>query len=217
MGIVSEADLLLKEADPTPQARPHLLESHERRQQRSKALGQSAAGLMTSPMVTIKPDETLAAAARLMHHQRIKRLPVVDAGGRLLGMVSRADILKVYLRADGEIGREVVQDVILRALWMDPRTIEVSVHDGVVTLSGVVDRRSDISILVRMAAGVEGVLGVREDLSFRFDDTHAVYALAGTARAWASTSDLTRSASPQQLASAVVRWNESTPNDWAGM
>ncbi len=173
VGIVSEADLLLKEADWRPDGKLHLLEGRQRRRQRAKALGQAAADLMTSPVVTIEPDGSLAAAARLMHHKRVKRLPVVNADGPLLGIVSRGDILNVYLRGDAEIKREVVEDLMLRTLWMDPRPVEVSVHDGVVTLSGEVDRHSDIPILTRMVAAIEGVVGVKEDLGFRYDDTHA--------------------------------------------
>ncbi len=173
VGIVSEADLLLKEADWRPDGKLHLPEGPQRRQQLAKALGQIAADLMTTPVVTIEPGGSLAAAARLMHHKAVKHLPVVNVDGRLLGIVSRGDILNVYLRPDAGIKREVVEDLILRTLWLDPRPVEVSVRDGVVTLSGKVDRHSDIPILARMVAAIEGVVGVKEDLGFRYDDTHA--------------------------------------------
>jgi len=96
----------------------------------------------------------------------------------LMGVVSRADVLKVFLRPDMEIRREVVEDVIIRTLWMDPVSVEVRAVEGVVSLTGEVDRRSDIPILVRLVGAVDGVVGVRESLSFRFDDLRADSRLA---------------------------------------
>ena len=96
---------------------------------------------MTAPAVTVGPDATVSEAARLLRHG-IKRLPVVDPAGPLLGIVSRADLLKVFLRPDADIAREIRQEVLLRSMWMDPDTVVVDVRDGVVTLTGQLERRA---------------------------------------------------------------------------
>jgi len=118
----------------------------------------------------ICPDAPLAEAARLMHREGIKRLPVVDAEERLVGIVSRADLLRVFLRSDDEIRRVIVHDVIDRTLWIDPHTIEVRVHEGVVILQGVAERKSLIPIIVEFVKQVDGVIGVESHLSYEIDD-----------------------------------------------
>jgi serine/threonine-protein kinase len=172
VGLVSEADLLLKEADPVP-IRTGLLEGRQRRRERAKAAGRTAREVMTSPVVTIDSTSTLSEAARLMHEKRVKRLPVIDPQGHLVGIVSRADLLKAFLRPNSEIKREVVDEIIVKRLRLDPETVEVSVGDGVVRLSGELDRRSDVLLLDRLVAEVAGVIGVEEELRYRYDDRHA--------------------------------------------
>jgi CBS-domain-containing membrane protein len=139
--------------------------------QRVKAAGDSAAELMTAPAVTIGPDATVTEAARLLHRHGIKRLPVVDPAGPLLGIVSRADLLKVFLRSDAEIGQEIRQEVLLRAMWVNPDTVTVKVRDGVVTLTGQLERRSLIPIAVRLVRGLDGVVDVVDRLTFEVDDS----------------------------------------------
>jgi CBS domain-containing protein len=126
---------------------------------------------MTAPVVTVAPDATLGEAARLMHRKGVKRLPVVNGGGKIHGILSRADLLKVFLRDDADIEHEVREDVVRRTLWIDPDTVQVSVHDGVVHLEGQLERRSLIPVLERLVTAVEGVVGVDEHLSFVLDDT----------------------------------------------
>ena len=171
VGIASEADLLLKEEFPQGPPDGRLFQSRRRRQTRAKAAGDTAAELMTSPAVTIGPDASVAQAARLLHRHGIKRLPVVDPAGPLLGIVGRADLLKVFLRADADIAREVRQQVLRRAMWIDPDTVAVEVHDGVVTLAGQLERRSLIPIVVSLVRGLDGVVDVVDRLSFEFDDS----------------------------------------------
>lgn len=170
VGIVSEADLILKE-DPELEEGAHLFEGRHRRHDREKAAGLIARELMTMPVVTVGPDATLGEAARLMHRRGVKRLVVVDGGGRILGILSRADLLKVFLRDDAEIEHEVREDVIRRTLWIDPDTVTVRVHDGIVRLEGQLERRSLIPVLDHLVTGVEGVVGVEENLSHVVDDT----------------------------------------------
>jgi CBS-domain-containing membrane protein len=103
---------------------------------------------MTTSAITVGPDATVAEAARLLHRHGIKRMPVVDPAGPLLGIVSRADLLKVFLRSDADIAREIRQEVLARAMWVSPDTVTVEVRDGVVTLTGQLERRSLIPITV---------------------------------------------------------------------
>jgi CBS-domain-containing membrane protein len=170
VGIVSEGDLILKE-DPAPEGEGQLLEGRHRWMDRQKAAGFMASQLMTTRVVTIGPDASLGDAAGLMHRNTVKRLVVTDLGGRILGVVSRADLLKVFLRDDLEIAHEIAEDIVRRTLWIDPATIRVVVKEGVVGLGGQVERRSLIRVLVGLVEAVEGVVGVDEHLSFLTDDT----------------------------------------------
>jgi CBS-domain-containing membrane protein len=169
-GIVSEADLLLKEEFPEGPPEARLFQGRRRRETRAKVAGDTAAELMTSPAVTIGPDASVAEAVRLLHRHGIKRLAVVDPAGPLLGIVSRADLLRVFLRSDADISREVRQ-VLLRTMWVDPDTVVVEVHDGVVTLTGQLERWSLIPILVSLVRGLDGVVDVVDRLSFELDDS----------------------------------------------
>ena len=171
LGIVSEADLVLKEEFPEGPAGGRLFQGRRQRMERAKAAGNTAAELMTAPAVTIGPDASVANAARLLHRHGIKRMPVVDPAGPLLGIVSRADLIKVFLRSDTEIAQEVRQEVLVRAMWVDPDTVTVKVHDGVVTLSGQLERRSLIPITVSLVHGLDGVVDVVDRLSFEVDDS----------------------------------------------
>jgi CBS domain-containing protein len=170
-GIVSEADLLLKEELPEDPAGGRLFQGHRQRAQRAKAAGATAAELMTAPAVTVGPDTTVTEAARLLHRHGIKRLPVVDPAGPLLGIVSRADLLKVFLRSDAEVAQEIRRKVLLRAMWVDPDSVTVQVRDGVVTLTGQLERRSLIPIAVSLVHGIDGVVDVVDRLTFELDDS----------------------------------------------
>ena len=169
-GVVSEADLLYKEEYGSEDARFRLLASPDERAARSKATADVAGQLMTSPAVTISPDATLVTAAKVMDQRKVKRLPVVDADGRLIGIVSRADLLKTFLRGDDEIREEVIRDVFMRVLWAEPEKFEVTVDDGVVTLAGELQLRSSTVIAVRLTRKVDGVVDVIDQLSYQIDD-----------------------------------------------
>jgi CBS-domain-containing membrane protein len=125
---------------------------------------------MTAPAVTVAPTATVTEAARRMHTARVKRLPVVDETGRLLGIVSRADLLKVFTRPDEAIRSEIINDVIVGDLMMDPSRFLIHVDDGVVVLEGKAELSSLIPYLVRAVHHVEGVVRVHDQLSFDVDD-----------------------------------------------
>ena len=169
LGVVSEADLLLKQEKP---ARPgiRLLSTRRRRRERAKAMATVAAALMSQPAITISTQATLTEAARRLHAAGVKRLPVVDAVGRLVGIISRVDLLKMFLRSDEALHREIVEDIILGDLLMGPNRFDVHVEDGVVVLQGCCERRSLIPTVVRAVADVEGVVRVENRLGYDVDD-----------------------------------------------
>ena len=173
LGVVSEADLLLKQEKP---ARPlaRALSVRRRRRERAKAQATVAAELMSQPAITIGTQATLTEAARRLHAERIKRLPVIDAVGRLVGIVSRVDLLKMFLRSDKELQEEIVEDVIFGELFMGPNRFDVQVRDGVVVLQGRCERRSLIPTVVRAVAAVEGVVRVENRLGYDLDDLSPV-------------------------------------------
>jgi len=171
VGIVSEADLLPKEQyteDSAPTRRR--FGSRRERALRAKALGDFAGDVMTTPAITISPDATVVEASRVMIDRSVKRLPVVDADGCLVGIVSRADLLWVFLRPDDEIAEEIRQEIFARVLLQDP-TYSVAVTDGIVTLAGKLDRRSTVEIAERLVRAVDGVVDVVNGLTYQLDDS----------------------------------------------
>jgi len=131
----------------------------------------SAFGIfMSAPAVTVESGCTLDEAARLMASRRITRLVVTD-GAELVGIVTRSDLLRAFLAPDNEILARVRRDVVDRHLWDDPFAVEVSVHEGVVKLAGQVANRSTVIFAEQLIAGVDGVVGVRNELTWLFDDT----------------------------------------------
>ncbi|WP_416979332.1 CBS domain-containing protein [Streptomyces sp. T028] len=162
VGVVSEADLLpkqeLRDSDPTR------LEALLRASELGKASGVIVGDLMTAPAVCVRPEATLAEAARLMGTKHVKRLPVVDGDGRLIGVVSRCDILKGFLRSDTAIQREVRHEVV-SALFPDEPSLQVSVARGVVTVTGHLRDTSLVPTALRLVHAVEGVVDVRFDLT----------------------------------------------------
>jgi CBS domain-containing protein len=157
VGVVSEADVLRK-AERRPWRRGGGLSGRARRD-RAKARARTAGQLMTSPAITISPDASLSAAARLMNAHRIRRLPVVNAEGDLVGIVSRRDLMKVFLRTDEDITAEV-SGVLAQILPEYAGQVTVGVSDGVVTLDGALDDQDLIPVAVGLASGVDGVVAV---------------------------------------------------------
>ncbi|MDN3027815.1 CBS domain-containing protein [Streptomyces sp. S.PB5] len=158
LGIVSEADLLPKEEfrDSDPDRYTQL----RRLADLAKAGSVTAGELMTSPALTVGPGETLAQAARTMARARVKRLPVVDDTGRLTGVVSRADLLKVFLRDDADIAEEVRREVVAYLFPAPGSAVRVEVHEGVVTLCGRVRDTSLVPVAARLVRAVEGVVDI---------------------------------------------------------
>jgi CBS domain-containing protein len=163
VGVVSEADLLAKEAleYSTHSVAGGILHGRER----AKAAALTAADLMTKPAVTIGPDETVFAAARLMYSRKVKRLPVVDDRGRLVGIVSRADVLSVFSRPDAEIRQDIIENVIIGTILTDPARFMVAVDNGIVTVEGNPENATVGRDMIDEIRHVEGVVAVRDFLT----------------------------------------------------
>ncbi|HTX84814.1 MAG TPA: CBS domain-containing protein [Streptosporangiaceae bacterium] len=164
IGMVSEDDLLVKEAYSDSGSRAGVLPRHG---DKAKAAGLCAAELMHRPAITIEPDATVAEAARLMHARHVKRLPVVDGPSRrLVGIVSRVDLLGVYDRPDEDIRKEILEEVIEAEFVLDRLAFGVTVAGGVVTVSGPVHSQPVALSLLAAIRRVDGVVAVRDRLSY---------------------------------------------------
>jgi CBS domain-containing protein len=155
VGVVSQTDLLTKGSTDTRRGWPT-------RRKHVATAELTAADLMTRPAVTTSPDELVTSVARLMSARRLRRVPVIDSQGRLVGIICRSDVLSVFSRPDEDIRREITQDVIMDGFFTDPARLTVTVQDGIVTLAGepggVVLGRG----IADQVRHVEGVVAVRD-------------------------------------------------------
>ena len=174
LGVVSEGDFLMKEQGAgAVWHRPLARIFGESRASQSKLakIGALTAGeAMTAPALTITSGRHISEAAAIMTARRINRLPVVD-GGHLVGIVTRADLVRAYVRSDEELAATIRDDVLLRILWLDPAQFTVAVHDGVASVSGRVERRSTAEMVERAVNMVPGIVDVEADLSWAVDDS----------------------------------------------
>lgn len=170
LGVVSESDLVTRVITGGMPGERVPGTHGERRDIRRKSRADTAATLMTSPTVTIRSTASIVEAARTAAKAHVRRLPVVDEQGVLVGIVARSDLLKVFLRDDDEIRGHVTNEVLTSRFCADPSSVEVTVHDGVVTLAGQLERRMQIPPLVDAARAIAGVISVRNKLTYRVDD-----------------------------------------------
>jgi CBS domain-containing protein len=164
IGVVSETDLLTKEA--LEGTVPSTLQAMAGQQVRAQVTGVIAAELMTSPVITIGPDEPVSHAARLMFNFRVKRLPVISPDGTLIGIVTRSDVLSVYRRTDGDIAQQVTEDVLDGTHQRDPSQFTVTVKNGIVTIEGAPETAVAGLDIVSAIRHMEGVVAVRDRLSY---------------------------------------------------
>ena len=163
IGVVSEADMLAKEAlDDEPGVLAGILH----RKDQAKARGVTAGDLMTATVVAVRPEDTVEHAAKLMYDRRVKRLPVTDAAGHLVGIISRADVLSVFDRTDEAIRKEITDDVLLGEFLTDPQIFSVTVKDGIVTLVGRPETSETGHEIVRRIRHLQGVVAVRDRLDY---------------------------------------------------
>ena len=177
LGLVAEEDLAAK-LEEAPRWAAALFEPRRAREERARAAGGLAGDLMHAVPHLLSADATVAAAARLMHRKDLHALLVVDGSGRLAGIVTRADLLKVFLRTDAEILRDVERMVEASYPPVPAGALTVAVAQGVVSLEGEVELRTSADRLVGRAAAVPGVIAVRDHLTFQMDD-HLVPLAAG--------------------------------------
>ena len=173
LGIVSEADFLIKEQGPDAVHHRRLArllgESEATRRQMAKVAARTAGEAMTAPAVTIEPGRPVQAAAAAMTDRGVKRLPVVE-DGRLVGIVTRSDLVRAFLRTDDELLRTIREDVLHRVLWLDPLAFELTVRNGEVAIGGRVERRSTARTVEEAVGMVPGVVSVTSTLTWSLDD-----------------------------------------------
>ncbi len=168
VGVVTASDLLARIGHSRPVPRGHRLGNHAETSR--KQHGRTARELMTSPALTITPGTSIAEAARQLTRYRVRSLPVVDSNGLLVGMVSRADLIKLFLRSDEEIRNDVIRDVVRSTTMPGRGNVRVDVEEGVVTLSGRVATALAARGLAHDATRVPGVIDVRDQLDFDVND-----------------------------------------------
>lgn len=173
LGVVSDADFLVKEQGVHGVQHRRLArllgESEATRAQLEKVGARTAGQAMTAPAITIEPTRSIHEAAALMTQRNVNRLPVVDHG-RLVGIVSRADLVRAYLRTDEELVEIVREDVLRRILWLDPATFTVEAHDGEVIVRGHVERLSTARMVEEAITMVPGIVSATVDLAWSMDD-----------------------------------------------
>jgi CBS domain-containing protein len=170
IGILSEGDFIRREAG---RDRPHgvsLLDAVFGEGELQPVGAETVAEIMTRSVVTITPEATVGEAARVMGRRSVKRLPVVDLEGELIGIVSRADVVGAFTKPDDVIQDEVREDLIRRLLFLDPELVEVSVSDGVVTLEGELENRTEAHLLEELSRRIAGVVRVESRLRYKVDD-----------------------------------------------
>ena len=169
VGVISEADILFKERSPERRRGgsfawlffPDMIENE------AKLDARTAGEAMSSPAVTIGPDRPVGEAAARMLDDAVNRLPVVDDDGNLVGIVTRADLVRAFTRSDGEIETEIRKELISRTFWLQPTDLEVEVSSGEVTVAGEVDTKSDAELLPELIAQVPGVVSVDSKLTWK--------------------------------------------------
>jgi CBS-domain-containing membrane protein len=174
LGVVSEADLMPKVGQYDEGVAPGKVDPRRWRGAGRQAVDNTARELMSSPAVTIGPEASIADAAWLMDTAQVEQLPVVDESRRLIGRVSRHDVLRESLRSDPAVRDELAGPVLRRVLALRAPQVRVGVSDGVVTLTGSTDRRSTAQLVRGLAYAVPGVVDVVDRLQYEYDDTETV-------------------------------------------
>jgi CBS domain-containing protein len=168
VGVISEGDILYKERGTAKERRGllGLLLEGSAVEAQEKLRARTAGEAMSSPPITVTSGLSVAEAAALMLDESIKRLPVVDANDTLIGIVTRADLVRAFVRADAEIEQEIREEVVLRSLWIAPERVTVSVEDGEVTLLGEVETQTEAELLPQFVQRVPGVVSVLSKLTW---------------------------------------------------
>ena len=173
LGVLSEGDILYKESDTS--GRPNLLErllAPGTRPIELKLAARTVGQAMSAPALTIGPRRPVTEAATMMIEEGVNRLPVVDHNERLMGIVTRADLVRAFVRPDEAIEREIREDVIHRILWLEPEQLAITVSGGEVELTGQVETKTDAELIPSFVRRVPGVIGVTSKLRWREENGH---------------------------------------------
>lgn len=170
LGVISEADIIRKEQGLAPEVHgvarwfTRLFDG-----ELDKVEARTVREAMTSPALTVRPFDSVAKAARLMVEHRINRLPVA-VDGRLVGIVTRADLVRAFHRTDDEIAGQIRDEVFVGALWIGPEELDLTVEDGVVTIRGTVETESDARVVEHLVRSIPGVVDATAELMVRHRD-----------------------------------------------
>lgn len=170
-GVITEADFVKAESGRRARKRARLLRWFGQEEEAIPQVERRVSDIMTRDVITVGPTADHAEAARMMTTAGIKRLPVVDREDRLVGIISRSDILRAFARPDADIVTELSEDVMRRILWIDPKRIEIQVLDGNVVLEGRLETKSDADLLEDLAGRLDGVISVQSRLTWEVDNT----------------------------------------------
>jgi len=166
VGILSEADILAKVSGKRPRGGllGWLLEADVTLDEKIRA--RTVGDAMTAPVITTAPNQPVHEAAARMVAESVNRLPVVE-DGKLVGIVTRADLVRAFTRTDEEIASEIETEILRRTLWLEPGAVTVTVTDGAVRLEGEVETETDAELLPVFVARVPGVVAVDASLTSR--------------------------------------------------
>jgi len=166
VGIITEADFLEKEADRSQRRLLNAMIEEGGPIVAAETVGE----VMTRDPVVIFPEASVTEAARVMAHHHVKRLPVVDVQGALVGIISRADVVAVFTRPDDVIEDEIREDIVKRVLLLDADSLDVDVVNGVVTVSGIAPTATDARLLEELIRRIDGVVRLESTVSYDVDD-----------------------------------------------
>ena len=170
IGVVSEADILWKELGlPKKEHRSYGLALDLGYENSQRGAAKTAAEAMTAPAIVVLATAPVSTAAKLMVNNGVNRLPVIE-DDRLVGIVTRADLVRAFIRTDSQIEQEIRDDVLLETLWIEPASVSISVVDGEVTLAGEIENRTTAQLVEAYVRRVPGVVAVRSELRWGFDD-----------------------------------------------
>jgi CBS domain-containing protein len=176
VGVISEGDILFKERGrPERRAAPlgWLLDGGSRADLK-KATARTVSDAMTAPAITVRPSSSATEAARRMIEHGVNRLPVVTQDGKVVGSVTRADLVRAFSRSDAEIAIEIQKDIVERVLWAEPSAIEIVVREGEVQVGGELETRTDVEIFERLVEKVPGVVSVQSTVTARIENGDGV-------------------------------------------
>jgi CBS domain-containing protein len=169
LGVISEGDVLFKERGrPEQRSAPlgWLLDGGSKTDLK-KATARTVRDAMTAPAITVRPSSSATEAARRMIEHGVNRLPVVTQDERLVGIVTRADLVRAFARPDAAIATEIQKDIVERVLWVEPSTIDILVREGEVRIGGELETSTDVEIFERLVERVPGVVSVQSTVTAR--------------------------------------------------